>query len=299
MPFGWDRFWLSRSLPDRIVCHVLMNDSPQDGEDSEADDQPEVLSGELRIYDPNGVLIGVLSGYAVKKATRAALLSAVEGVDDLLYEIAWRDRALESGLIPADFFPSPETVAAGSGLFTEYLSEAGVDPGSRTDLLADLERWSRSYALATLEKLGWERRVGETVAADELRQRLDVLPEHGRLFRRLLEMLAQSGILEESDGDFVVVLGPDDPLPESLPDNPQEFDKQMVELYSHGLTETGLFRRSGAALADVLRGQGGPPDAPVQQWRTDRGRSLPESAGCARGKQYAGRGYSDARSRTA
>ena len=61
-----------------------------------------------------------------------------------------------------------------------------------------------------------------------------------------------------SDGDFVVVLGPDDPLPESLPDNPQEFDKQMVELYSHGLTETGLFRRSGAALADVLRGQEDP-----------------------------------------
>ena len=125
-----------------------MNDSPQEGEDSEADDQPEVMSGELRIYDPSGVLLGVLSGYTVKKATRAALLSAVEGVDDLLYEVAWRDRALESGLMPADFFPSPETVAAGSGLFTEYLSEAGVDPGSRTDLLADLERWSRSYALA-------------------------------------------------------------------------------------------------------------------------------------------------------
>ena len=258
LPFGWDSFWLARHLPDRIVCHVLMSDSPQEGEDSEADDQPEVLSGELRIYDPSGALIGVLSGYTVKKATRAALLSAVEGVDDLLYEIDWRDRALESGLKPADFFPTPGTVAAGAGLFTEYLSEAGVDPASRTALLADLERWSRSYALATLEKLGWERRVGETVDADELRQRLDVLPEHGRLFRRLLEMLAQSGILEESDGDFVVVLGPDDPLPEDLPDNPQEFDKQMVELYSHGLTETGLFRRSGAALADVLRGQEDP-----------------------------------------
>ena len=104
----------------------------------------EVLSGEIRIYDPDGVLLGGLSGYAVKRATREALLSAVEGVDELLYEIVWRDRLLPPGISSADFLPGPETVAASQKLLSEYLTAEGVAPRDRNGLLADLERWSRS-----------------------------------------------------------------------------------------------------------------------------------------------------------
>ena len=194
----------------------------------------------------------------MKRATRAALLSAFEGVNDLLYEIDWRERPLESGLMSADFFPTPATVAASSELFPEYLTGAGVDPQGRNELLADLEWWSRSYALRTLEKLGWERAVGEVVKHDELRERLNVNAEHSRLFLRMLEMLAQSGVLEQRDDGFHVLVGEGDALPAGLTDNPEEFDKRMVEKYPHGLTETGLFKRSGAALADVLRGREDP-----------------------------------------
>ena len=127
LPFAWERLWLKGRLPDRVVCHVLMSESSQESE-TESNDPPEVISGELRIYDPNGVLIGEFSGYTVKRATRAALLSAFEGVDDLLYEVTWRDRDLPPGIEPADFLPSPAEVAARSQLFTEYLTDAGVDP---------------------------------------------------------------------------------------------------------------------------------------------------------------------------
>ncbi len=257
LPFGWDRMWLSRRLPDRLYCHVSMSEASQEAE-SESSESPEVLSGELRIYDSNGALLGVLSGYTVKRATREALLSAVEGVDDLLYEVAWRDRALESALIPADFFPSPSTVATGSQLFTGYLTDANVDPEGRNSLLADLERWSWARALATLEELGWQRVKGESVDSEELREQLDVLPEHKRLFRRMLEMVARSGVLEETNDRFVVVVGPDDPLPEVLPSDLEEFATHMTDMYPDGLTEIGLFRRSGLALGDVLRGQEDP-----------------------------------------
>ena len=53
LPFGWERLWLTRRMPDRIVCHVLMGDSFQDGEES--DEQPEALSAEIRIYDEEGI----------------------------------------------------------------------------------------------------------------------------------------------------------------------------------------------------------------------------------------------------
>ena len=255
LPFGWERLWLMRRLPDRVVCHVLMDEPSQE---SKSDEPPEVLSGELRIYDPNGVLLGGLTGYTVKRATRAALLSAVEGIDDLLYEVAWRERELPPGIEAADFFPRPAEIAARSQLFTGYLTDAGVDPQGRNALLADLERWSRSRALATLEELGWQRIVGETVDPEALRQEFDVLPEHQRVFRRMFEMLARSGVVEETDSGFTVIVGPDDPLPDRMPDDLEDFADRMLGLYPDGQTEIGLFRRSGRALAAVLRGQADP-----------------------------------------
>ena len=257
LPFGWERMWLADRLPERVLCHVRLNDASRSAE-TDAEEPPETLSGELNIYDMNGMPLGCLSGYTVKRATRAALLSAIEGVKDLLYEVVWRERALPPGMTSADFFPGPATIAAGTQLFAGYLNDAGVDPENRNELLADLERWSRSRALATLEELGWQRNAGETVDPESLRQRLDVIPEHTRLFRRLFEMLARSGVLEESDDGFTVIVGPEDPLPEHMPGDLDEFATRMTELYSHGLTEIGLFRRSGCALAEVLRGRADP-----------------------------------------
>ncbi|MDE0280902.1 MAG: SDR family NAD(P)-dependent oxidoreductase, partial [Gammaproteobacteria bacterium] len=258
LPFGWERLWLAKPLPNRVLCHVRINEAPAGQSEEKTDLATEVLSGELRIYDPAGALLGGLSGYMVKRATRAALLSAVEGVKDLLYEIVWRDRGLEQGITSADFFPDPSSVAASTGLFSEYVAAEGVKPEDRSSLLMDLERWSRSYALTNLEKLGWQREVGMTVDPDDLRQRLGVVEDHKRLFRRLFEMLAKSGVLEETQEGFTVVVGPEDPLPDELPDNPEEFHTRMAELYPHGLTEIGLFCRSGGALTEVLRGQEDP-----------------------------------------
>ena len=255
LPFGWERLWLTGRLPDRVVCHVRLSEGSQE---AKTDEPPEVLSGELNIYDLNGVPLGGFSGYTVKRATQEALLSAVEGVKDLLYEVVWRERELSPGITPADFFSSPSTVADSSQSFAGYLTDAEVDPEGRDALLADLERWSWSRALATLKELGWQRRVGETVDPEDLRQRLQVIEEHKRLFRRMLEMLVKSGVLEEAGDDFVVVVGPEDPLPEKMPGDLEEFATRMSELYPHGLTETGLFRRSGNALSEVLRGREDP-----------------------------------------
>ena len=149
LPFGWERCWLARPLPSRIYCHVRMSQAPGAAE-SDSEPQPEVLTGELRIFDDAGDLIGGFGGYTVKRATRAALLSAVEGVSDLLYEVAWRERPLESGLIAADFFPEPSAIAAGSELFADYLATAGVDPrqpgrlaGGPRAVVALITRWRR------------------------------------------------------------------------------------------------------------------------------------------------------------
>ena len=258
LPFGWERCWLTTGrLPDQVLCHVRLNEGSVAAE-ANADETPEVLTGELRIYDPQGRLLGGLSGYTVKRATRAALLSTVEGVNDLLYEVVWRERALPPGMPPADFFPSPGAVKSASRLFPAHLIEAGVDPDDRDALLTDLEHWSWSYALATLDALGWRRSRGAAVDPEALREQLGVMPEHGRVFRRMLEMLAKSGVLVEDGSGFLVALGSEDPWPEVLPPEPDAHAAVMARRYPHGLTEVGLFRRSGGALPEVLRGREDP-----------------------------------------
>ena len=257
LPFGWDRLWLSGRLPEKIFCHVRMNEAPSDPETG-PERQPEVLSGDLHIYDGSGNRIGALTGYAVKRATPAALLAAVEGVSDLLYEISWRDRPLETGLQPADFFPSPAEVAAGSDLFSSYLNAAGVDPSDRDALLEDLEQWSRACALNALEELGWRRERGTVIDPEELRSGLGVIPEHRRLFRRMLEMLAQAEVLREGPDGFRVLVGAGDRLPGLLGRELPQIADEMAGRYVHGQIEVGLFRRSGEALPAVLRGRADP-----------------------------------------
>ena len=259
LPFGWERLWLAERLPDRLLCHVRMREAANSQEtDPETGGGPEVFVGDFRFYDQSGTLIGELSGFMVKRATRAALLSAVEGLDDLLYEVVWRESALPPGIQAAEFLPSPGEVAERWGLFSDYLAAEGVDASLRPALMADLSRMARQFALAALEKLGWEREAGAAVDSEDLRRRLEVKEEHGHLFRRMLELLAGAGVLKAEGEGFLVAAGAGEPLPEGIPEDPEEFAARVIERYSYASNEIGLFRRSAGALAEVLRGEEDP-----------------------------------------
>ena len=255
IPFAWERLWLVGTLPDRIVCHAAMRES---NASSEPDTVPEVLTGDLWFYGLDGSALGGLSGFTVKRTTRASLFSATEALNDLFYEVVWRDRPLLPGMLSADFLTSPTAVVSSGAPFSGYLAAEGVEAQDRADLQTDLERLSWAFALEGLGKLGWERSVGEMVVAEELRQSLGVPDEHQRLFRRILELLARGRVLETAGDDFVVKVGPGDPLPEEMIADAQAFADEMETRYPHGVTEVQLFRRSAGALADVLRGQADP-----------------------------------------
>ncbi len=256
LPFGWERLWLNGPLPERIVCHARLRDSVQAQDEGEgAPVVPETLTGDLWLYSPEGDVLGELTGFALKRATRAALLSSTEGLGDLLYEVVWRERPLAGGLQSADSLTGPSTVAAGTGAFAEYLSNEGVEVGDRAALLNDLERLSRSFSLAALEELGWQREAGAEIDPAALRERLEVIPEHARLLERMLRLLADGGVLEHTPGGYGVVVGAEDPLPDEALADPEAFADRLVELHPHGTNEIGLLRRSGAASADVLRGE--------------------------------------------
>ena len=254
LPFGWERLSVPEELPQRVLCHVLMREAP-DGAGAEL---PEVLSADIALYEFGGSRIGTLTGYTVKRATRSALLPAVEGVEELLYEVVWRDSALPPGMPAADFLPQPSAAASRSLPFSRYLAAEGVEIEDETDLQVAMERVSWCYALSALETLGWERRAGAAADPEELRERLGVLPEHGHLLRRMIEILARSGVLRANGGGFVVTVGTGDPLPDEMPRNVESFLRETEERLPHATNEIGLFRRCAGALPEVLRGKADP-----------------------------------------
>ena len=250
LPFGWERLTLPERLPDRLLCHVRMRGEP-DSADAES---REVISADIALYDESGARIGTLSGYTVKRATRSALLASLEGIDELLYEVIWRDRALPPGMPAADFLPSPSAAASRSKPFSSYLADEGVEVADEIDLQGEMERASWCYALSALETLGWERRAGAVVVLEELRERLEVLPEHANLLRRMFEILARSGVLQAKDEGFVVTVGAGEPLPDRMPRDSEAFLTEVTERFPHATNEIGLFRRCAGALPEVLRG---------------------------------------------
>ena len=259
LPFAWERLWLAGRLPERLVCHVRLRESPENAAaDAERGGVPEVWAADMGLYEPEGTLVAELTGFTVKRATRAALLSAVEGIDDLLYEIVWRDSALPPGMLPADFLPSPSAAASRSQPFSRYLADEEVEVRDEVDLQGVMERASWSYALAALETLGWERKAGSPADPEELRERLEVLPEHAHLFRRILEILARSGVLQAKGEGFAVAVGAGDPLPDDMPDDREAFLVETIERFPHAANEIGLFRRCAGALPAVLRGEEDP-----------------------------------------
>ena len=259
LPFAWERLWIGDGLPDRLFCHVTMRESPRDAAaDTGSAGTPEVHAADMRLYAGSGELVGELAGFTVKRATRAALLAAVEGVEDLLYEVVWRDCAPPQGMLPADFLPSPSAAAGRSHPFSKYLGDEGVEVAAEIDLQGEMERVSWCYALSALETLGWERRAGAAADPESLRERLEILPEHTHLLRRLLEILARSGVVRETDDGFAVAVGTGDPLPDDMPGDAGAFLAEVTERFPHAANEIGLFRRCAGALPEVLRGEEDP-----------------------------------------
>ena len=258
MPFAWERLWVAGPMPERIFCHAVMrNPAVADDADMASTAPPEVVTGDVRFYSTEGAVIGGLHGFTVKRATRAALLSAEEGLKDLLYEVVWRPKPLGGGMPPADFLAGAAAVAGGTRPFAEYLTEEGVETPDRADFLQDLERLCRAYVLAALERLGWHRQAGATIRPQDLRRQLKIVDEHQRLFGRLLQILSEAGVLTpsgEGNAEFVIEAGAGDPPPDESLANPEGLVEQLAGRYPHGINELGLLRRCGSALADVLQG---------------------------------------------
>ena len=253
---GWDRLWLAGALPERVLCHVrLVEADGEAGVEAGREAASGVRVASLGLYSADGSPVGGARGVVLARTTRAALLSSSAGVEELLYDVVWRERALPGGLRPADFLATPGAVAGRATDVAAHLAAEGVEIGAMRQFLAGLDLLARDHALAALEGLGWRREPAAPVRPAELRRSLRVVAEHERLLHRLFEMLEQGGILERSSEGLVVARTGDADRASS---DPGGLPDTLLERHPWGAAELGLVERCGAALGDVLRGRAEP-----------------------------------------
>ncbi|MGD9832286.1 MAG: SDR family NAD(P)-dependent oxidoreductase [Piscinibacter sp.] len=216
----------------------------------------ETLHAELDVFDAQG-LFAQMRGIALRPA--AAATPPVPA-----YRIAW------DAWVPdhADWLPAlPALDAALAGRLATLLAEHGMDDYDRA--FVALEPLCRQWVASALKTLGWQPRVGETVLAPALADRLGVLPRYRRLLGRLLDILAEDGWLARDGAAWRVERALAAPEPASLTRHAEELQRA----HPTSATRIEFVRRCGPALAGVLAGR----EDPLQLLFPDGSSELAES----------------------
>ncbi|MDP8242494.1 MAG: SDR family NAD(P)-dependent oxidoreductase [Candidatus Hinthialibacter antarcticus] len=164
-------------------------------------------------------------------------------IDDLFYELNWAVRARKPNA------NEPLSLVCGGALMQQAapLLESctrGNDIENYLQGLAQLETLACAYIGNALLDLGFRLDAGECLEE----KTIDILPQHRRLLRRLLNILVEDGWLVRNGEawtlkrkiEFV---------------NPQATVEQLLKMYPEAQAEITVFDRCARNLAGVLRGE--------------------------------------------
>jgi acyl transferase domain-containing protein/acyl carrier protein len=236
---GFDHARILAPLPRHLWSHARLGPAGSDGSQR----------GDIVLCDDAGRGLGELRGVRMQRARKEALWAAVRGGEDGFYELGWPAKPLAGQRIAgptAEALPSAEALAE---RVRPRLVAHGREHGIvfYDEVLPGLDALAGAYVDRALAALGWKPRAGETVEPGELARRLRIQDSQARLFRRLLETLAERGLLAPSGQGYAVSA----PLPAA---DPEEIGDELVRRQPDCAAEAALVRRCGEGLADVLRG---------------------------------------------
>ncbi|MGI9180313.1 MAG: acyltransferase domain-containing protein, partial [Longimicrobiaceae bacterium] len=209
------------------------------------------ITADLRVFDENGHTQMEIEEISLRPVHGHALDSARTDLDDWLYDVVWEPQSRDTG-----------DDVSGRRRLDELLEPAAAHAGALNDspdaalleaLWPQLDRLSAAYAARALHELGWHPTHGEHVTEGNLRERLAIVGRYARMLGRLLEILAEDGVLAPENGGWRVARAPAYPEPEAL----------LAELrarFPESAGELELLARCGTALAETLRGAQNPLD---------------------------------------
>ena len=207
----------------------------------------ENLSAKVTLLNKDREVVAIVEGLRVKRATLQALLGEKsDSIKDWLYEIQWRSQARFGQGLPSDYLLTPEEVEQE---LTPTISELvpQEELASHGAMLTQLEELSVYYIVQAFKEMGWSYQPGEKFVTEVAAKRLRVVPSHRRLFHRLLQVMAESGILNYSDRQWQVQKSL-----EELASEPKI--ETILGQYPHNPAEIKLLNRCASQLSSVLLG---------------------------------------------
>ena len=243
MPIALDRFEPTGVSADRLASIVSLD--PIGASNS------ETRTAHVRVVDGEGRLVARIVGLHLKRVTAAVLRrNAGRSIEDWFYRVDWQPTDALSDDPIAESLMRPAQIARRlEPRLPELVRTHGADLYDR--LGPALDSVSSVFIIHALRRLGAALHAGDHFAPEPLAQTLRVVPQHHRLFARLLEILAEDGILQRSGDEWSVVREPIAVDPAGVIDSlRREFDRDTVEI--------DLTARCGAQLAEALRGEADP-----------------------------------------
>lgn len=250
VPFAIESFRFYQSpQSQQLWCHAVRSQSKNSDLDK--------LLVDIRLFDANGQLIADIKGFEARKATSNTLLSNLQldfkenSLENWLYEVEWQPQARFSNeQLSPDYLPA---VAEISRKLQPQYSQLMAEPQLKVYEVAvsQLEALSIDYVLQALTVMGWKLRLGQRFTTTAIANQLGVVSQHQRLFKRLLQMLAEVGVLEAKAFEWQVIRQPED-------SDPQAKLNALLTQYPIANTEFTLLERCGRSLAQVLRGECNP-----------------------------------------
>jgi acyl transferase domain-containing protein len=173
-------------VPHRLFAHaVRRNGSSGVG----------AVTCDVHLANERGDVVGQVLGIELRSVDRRWAAGGGTDVDSWLYEAAWRPAALPTGASAHDL---PAAAALAGHLRNRLPGVLELhDMAEYGTVQSQLDQVCGAFAWRAFASLGWRVAPGAAFTTDELCEDLGIVPTHRRLAGRLLEMLAEDGVLAQ------------------------------------------------------------------------------------------------------
>lgn len=206
------------------------------------EDSGLLVSADLSLIDAQGEVLASVDELRFQQVSAQALQRQALRPQDLLYQLDWEPAA---ALAPqAEWLPTPALLAQG---LAPAMAAAAQALGWYGQLFPALDRLVAAYTCQALKDLGLVWLPGARIGLEALMSELRVLEAHRRLLARLLEILAEQGLLRPESGGWTIT--------EVAADDPAPLRAELALRFAAAAAELALVARCGEGLAQALDGR--------------------------------------------
>ncbi|NEP49754.1 MAG: SDR family NAD(P)-dependent oxidoreductase, partial [Moorea sp. SIO3C2] len=238
LPVGVDQFKVNERPGSSLwACASVMKTQ---GDDNNG------LATQVMLVGNEGNIIATIEGLRVKSASPQVLLGNVpDAITKWLYEVEWRPKARFGQLLPPDLL-SPQAIERHVNPDLDTLFSQ-VDLENIQTFQVHLEQLSVNYVVRALQAMGWSYQPETSFVLDDVAADLSIIASQKRLFHRLLQMLADVGIVQEKNQQWQVR--------QNLPTvNPDRQKQVLLEQFPHEQATLTLLHQCASELSEVLQG---------------------------------------------